>query len=152
MKILLAMISLMVLASYAKGAVSLNCEAKLGPSVYTSFTLVFSEMSDKPDLPYNLKGLEGSEVLLEGKINTNHPDAYDGTEWSFATGGLRKSVIEDDYYKAEGLGFNIETCKDCDFNGATYQYRKTSDSEIFITEMYGSDGSAGFSIYACTKL
>ncbi len=153
MRLLLILLTITMATTKVNAAVKLKCERAFGEAVYSSFTLVFTKMESKYGLPYNLKGLEGTKVVLEGEANPRHPDVMPGYEdWSYVTPGKRVSTIKNDYHEAEGLGFNIETCQDCDFNGATYQYRKSSEEEIFITEDYGSDGSAEFSLYSCVEI
>ena len=127
--------------------VTLDCKKSFGNAVYTKFTLQ-TEIDDTYGLPYDLEEIVGTTVILDGKINKKHDDYRldeEDKEWSFVTLGKRESVIE------KGSEFQIETCKDCDYNGATYKYVGNVDGEVFITELYGSDSSGEFSVYTCKK-
>ncbi len=153
LKILVLMIIVMATIATTKAAVEFKCDPVLGESVYSTFNIEFKEMSSEYGLPYSLRDLEGTQIVLDGKANPNHPDIIeDLDDWSYVTLGKRTATIKDYEYSREGLGFSIETCKDCDFNSAVYQYRKSNESEVFITEDYGSDGSGEFSVYKCEQI
>ena len=141
--------SLLILTSLTYAKTTLYCEQAFGESVYTSFKLEL-DPQDKWEYEYDLSDLAGSEVILDGEMNINHADNDNfSDEWQFVTLGKRSATIKD---RGDGYEFYIETCEDCDFNSATYKYQRTSDSEIFITELYGSDGSSEFSVYSCSRL
>lgn len=127
--------------------VTLECKKAFGDSVYTSFSLK-TEINDDIGMPYDLDSFIGTKVTLDGVANPNHPDVIpsDDGSWSFVTLGLRDSKIE------ENSEFYIETCKDCDFNSALYEYKMSNEGEVYITEMYGSDGSGAFSVYSCETI
>ncbi len=141
-KLTTGLLLLLSLTSYAN--VTLECAKAFGEAVYSSF-LLETEIDDDFGMPYDLDSLIGTTVTLTGKANANHPDiipSEDGS-WSYVTLGKRAAQIE------ANSQFYIETCKDCDFNSATYEYKLSNDGEIYITEMYGSDGSGEFSVYTC---
>lgn len=144
----LVLLSLLSVTSVFAG-VTLECDTAYGESVYSSFTLT-TPINNEYGMPYSLEDYLGQEVVLDGVANPNHPDQLDDMDdWSFVTLGKRSAKIKSD--DEIGQYFYIETCKDCDFNSARYQYKKSNDGELFITEMYGSDGSGEFSVYKCEK-
>lgn len=140
-------LTFLLLTSSTLASTTLHCKQAFGESVYESFTLEL-DPNGQWDYKYDLSDLVGSEVILDGVMNENHVDNDNfSDEWQFVTLGKRSTQVRHD---EQGYGFYIDTCKDCDFNSATYKYEKTSDSEIFITENYGSDGSSAFSVYSCS--
>ena len=137
----------LAMTSTAFAGATLKCDNVYGESVYSEFTLE-TPFESETNLPYELTDYLGQNVVLEGKPNPNHPDRMDGYEdWSFVTPGKRVATIKKD--DSDGEYFSIETCQDCDFNGASYEYKMSNEGELFITEMYGSDGSGEFSVYSC---
>ena len=151
MKSVIAVMTVL-LSTYTFSAASLNCELVYGEGVYINMSVEFQAIDDSRALPYSLKEIVGTEVIIDGTMNQNHEDNDDiGEEWTYVTPGARTTAIRNDEWNQSGLGFYVDTCEDCDFNGATYQYRRSNEGEIFITEMYGSDGSGEFSLYSCER-
>ena len=141
----LSLLSLTLFTNTSFANVTITCNSSFGESVYSTFELTIP-LENLSYMPYELDELIGSNVILDGIANPNHQDIIPGEdEWSYVTLGPREAVIR------EGSEFYIETCKDCDFNSATYTFKLTNEEEIFITEMYGSDGSGEFSVYTCSK-
>jgi hypothetical protein len=137
----------LLLSSTSYAGVTLECDKAFGEAVYSSFTLS-TEINDQAQMPYDFSLMIGTTLMLNGKANLNHPDIIpsdDEYAFSYVTLGSRATVVKKD------LSFHIETCKDCDINSAEYRYQKSNEGEIYITEMYGSDGSGDFSVYTCVK-
>ena len=142
-KTLSSIILLLSLNTFA--GVTLECNSVYGNSVYTTFYLK-TVINDNYGMPYDLEDIIGSAVTLNGIPNPNHDDVMETDEWNFVTLGPREAFIK------SGSKFSIETCENCDFNGAEYEYKKSNEDEIFFTEMYGSDGSGEFSLYKCNNI
>ncbi len=135
-----------ILSFSTLASINLKCHPVFGQSVYSQLQ-VNLKIQPLGGLPYSLEEYLGAEVLLSGEKNENHPDVLENDfGWSYVTLGERKSFLKRDEM---GVYFYIETCLKCDFNSARYQYRLTSEGEIFLTELYGSDHSGEFSLYSC---